>query len=115
MLAVDTESPVTEQTIYQTQQDLSESLADIEGQEILLEVLERDGHDVSKQREDLDQRWQEYTNVIVGASANSAAANLSLERSGPASHRRPDDAAPNLQASHEFRFCRPRFEPAGQG
>jgi hypothetical protein len=65
MLAVDREAPVTEHTISQTQQDLSEHLADIEGQEILLKVLERDGHDVSKQRKELDQRRQEYAHIIV--------------------------------------------------
>ena len=57
---------MTEQTISQaTQEVLSESLADIEGQEILLEVLERDGHDVSKQREQLKQLRQEHAGRIV--------------------------------------------------
>jgi len=66
MLAIDSEAPVTEQTDSQaTQQVLSESLADIEGQEILLEVLERDGHDVSTQREQLRQLRQEHAGLMM--------------------------------------------------
>ncbi len=57
---------MTEQTISPaTQQVLSESLANIEGQEVLLEVLERDGHDVSKQREHLKLLRQLHAGLIA--------------------------------------------------
>lgn len=58
---------------------LEQRLTDIEGQAILLEVLERDGHDVSEQREQLQRLRQEYARGIAKNFRELAA---SLEREG---------------------------------
>lgn len=42
------------------QDHYAERLAEFEGQEILLEVLERDGHDVSKEREQLQRLREQH-------------------------------------------------------